>query len=328
MESIDRLTGAVERARARIAPHVRRTPVEPSAWLSALTGADVHCKLENHQLTGSFKLRGAVNRVLGASEATRRRGFVAASTGNHGAAVAHAAKLCGSTVTVFVPRSADSRKVERLRRGGVPVETAGEDCLEAEAAARAFAERTGSTYVSPYNDPEVVAGQGTLGAELAEQVEDLDAVLVALGGGGLAAGSAAALKAARPGVEIVACSPARSAVMIESIRAGRILDLPSTATLSDGTAGGVEAGSVTFDWCRRLVDDYVTVDEVDIAAALRDFVGHHHSLIEGAAAVPVAALLAGGRRWAGRRVAVVLCGANIALHTLRRVLDDAPPPPA
>jgi threonine dehydratase len=328
VDSTLELAAAVESARERIAPHVRRTPVELSAWLGAATGAEVHCKLENHQLTGSFKLRGAVNRVLGATDAERRRGFVAASTGNHGVAVAHAAGLCGAAVTVFVPAGVAPGKLERLRGLGVPVEVAGEDCVEAEAAARGFAARCGATYVSPYNDPEVVAGQGTVGLELGEQVEGLDAVFIALGGGGLVAGCAAALKARRPDLEIVACSPARSAVMIESLRADRLLDLPSQPTLSDGTAGGVEAGSITFDLCRRLVDDCATVDEAAIAAALRGFVARHHSLIEGAAAVPLAALLERGGRDAGRRVAVVLCGANIDADRLRRVLDDEPLPAA
>ncbi|MDH3403908.1 MAG: threonine/serine dehydratase [Acidobacteriota bacterium] len=318
----------IRAAHERIAPHVRRTPVEPSPWLSAATGAEVWVKLESHQITGSFKARGAVNRVLAADLETRRRGFVAASTGNHGAALAYAAGLVGAPATVFVPATADPDKVRRLRASAVRVEVAGQDCVEAEAAARAAARSEGATYVSPYNDPAVVAGQGTVGRELAAQVPGLDAVFVALGGGGLLGGCAAWLKAARPETEIVACSPRNSAVMMRSLAAGRILDLPSLPTLSDGTAGGVEPGAITFELCRELIDRQVEVEEAAIAWALRAFVGHHHALIEGAAAVPIAALLAMERNFAGRKVAVVLCGANIAPAKLGEILRDEALPPA
>jgi threonine dehydratase len=311
----------IENAYARISPHLRRTPVEPSPWLAALTGAEVHCKFENYQVTGSFKARGALNRVLGVTDGEAEAGFVAASTGNHGAAVAYAARLRDAPVTVFVPSTADPEKVSRLRDEGVAVRTAGVDSIEAEAAAREFASSFGSIYVSPYNDPAVVVGQGTVGLELAEQLPDLDAVFVALGGGGLVAGIASYLKARRPNIEVIACSPRNSAVMAHSIEAGRILDLPSEPTLSDGTAGGVEAGSITFELCQQLVDRYELVDERAIGQALYEFTARHHSLIEGAAAVPIAALLALGRAYAGRQVAVVLCGANIATGTLLEVLQ-------
>lgn len=321
MTTHEELVREIEAAHARISPHVRRTPVEPSPFLTTATGAEVWCKLENHQETGSFKLRGALNRVLSASEEEQKRGFVTASTGNHGAAMARAVDLCGAPLTVFVPTSADAGKIERLRRTGVGVEVGGEDCIDAEARARAFTDKNALTYVSPYNDSLVVAGQGTLGLELSAQVPDLDAVFIALGGGGLTAGVAAWLKSARPATAVVACSPLNSAVMIHSIQAGRILELPSEPTLSDGTAGGVEEGSITFDLCRRYVDRWETVLEPAIADALRTFITQHHSLIEGAAAVPMAALLATGHSLAGQRVAVVACGSNIATDTLREVLE-------
>lgn len=313
----------IDAAYARISPHVRRTPIESSPWLDAVTGAEVFFKLENHQVTGSFKARGAVNRILGATGQEAQQGFVAASTGNHGAAVAYAARLRSSPVTVFVPGTADAGKVQRLRDDGVAVRTAGQDSIESEAAAREFATATETTYVSPYNDPAVIAGQGTIGLELSEQIPDLDAVFIALGGGGLTAGIASYVKARRPEIEIVACSPSNSAVMAHSIEAGRIVELPCRPTLSDGTAGGVEADSITFELCQRLVDRYELVDEPAIAAALYGFVARHHSLIEGSAAVPIAALLALGRAFVDRRVVVVLCGANIAPQTLREVLGEA-----
>jgi threonine dehydratase len=176
------------------------------------------------------------------------------------------------------------------------------------------------TYISPYNDPQIVGGQGTIGAELVAQLDRIDAVFVSLGGGGLISGIAGYLKQARPGVQVIGCSPENSRVMIESVRAGAILDLPSLPTLSDGTVGGVEAGSITFDLCRQLVDSYVTVSEDEIAASLRDFIGAHHMLIEGSAAVAIAAFVRRAEEFAGKNVVIVLCGANISLETLCKVL--------
>jgi len=325
MTNYGELVQAIEQAHQRIAPHLRRTPVELSPFLSAATGARVWCKLENYQRTGSFKLRGALNKVLSSSRAEQQRGFVAASTGNHGAAMAYAARLCDAPVTVFVPTTADPDKVERLRRDGVSVEIAGDDCTDAEAAARVFAADRGVTYVSPYNDLTVVAGQGTLGLELHEQLPDLDAVFIALGGGGLTGGVAAWLKSVRPKIQVVGCSPLNSAVMVRSIQAGRILDLPSLPTLSEGTAGGVEHQSITFEICRQFVDRLEMVPESAIADALRAFMTNHHAMIEGAAAVPMAAVLADGRSLAGQCVAVVVCGANIAMNTLHRILNHEDP---
>lgn len=320
------LAASINQAASRIGDHIRRTPVEYSPWLSAVSGAEVHLKLENHQLTGSFKLRGALNRLLAGDEETRRRGFVAASTGNHGLAMAHAAELVGAPLTVFVPTTADADKVALLEQRGIQVRPVGDDCTQAETAARAFAQRHNQTYVSPYNDPQVIAGQGTLGLELGQQVPELDAVFVALGGGGLLAGVATYLRTARPEIQIIGCSPVNSAVMAHSLAAGRLLDLPSEPTLSDGTAGGVEAGSITFELCQQLVDRCALVPESAIANALREFTSRHHSLIEGAAAVAIAGLLAEDRRLGGRRVAVVLCGANIAPSLLSRILAGSSTP--
>ena len=310
---------AIAAAAERIAPRVRRTPVERCAWLSDETGAEVRFKLECWQRSGSFKLRGAANRLLLLDAEERARGVVAASTGNHGAGLACAAAELGVPVTVFAPRTAAPAKLAAMRRAGVEVETVGEDCVEAEAAARRAADASGRPYVSPYSDPQVIAGQGTVGLELDEQLERLDAVLVAVGGGGLIGGVAAWLKARRPGVRVIGCSPAASAVMEASVRAGRILELPSQPTLSDATAGGLEPGSVSFPLCRELVDEWVQVSEEEIAAAMRRVIGEDHLLVEGAAAVPVAAMRKAAPALAGAAVAVVLCGANLPPEVLGRM---------
>jgi threonine dehydratase len=177
------------------------------------------------------------------------------------------------------------------------------------------------TYVSPYNDPLVVGGQGTVGVELDRQLDRIDAVFVSLGGGGLISGIAAHLRTVRPDVTVVGCSPENSQVMIQSVRAGKILDLPSRPTLSDGTAGGVERGAITFDLCRELVDDFVTVTEEEIANHWREFTTTHHMMIEGAAAVAIASFMKLRDRFAGNNVVVVLCGANISPDTVKGLLS-------
>jgi threonine dehydratase len=307
-------------AEARIRPFIRETYLEQSAALSAECGADVYCKLENLQFTGSFKARGALNKVLSLGDADRTAGLVAASTGNHGAAVARSAELVHAPCRVFVPEQVDPSKLANIRRFGATIEAHGADSVEAEVRARAYADEHGLTYVSPYNDPAVVAGQGTVGIELARQIEHIDAVFVALGGGGLVSGIAGVLRQLGQSTRVVACSPVNSAVMAASVHAGRTLDVPSQHTLSDGTAGGVEAGSITFELCQTLVDDYVTVTEQEIAGALRSFIGSHQLLIEGAAAVAVAGMQQMATAIEGKTVVVILCGGNIALDTLRTIL--------
>ncbi len=307
-------------AEARIRPWVRETPVEASPGLGAATGGRVFLKLEGYQKTGSFKLRGAINKLLTLDSETRRRGVVAASSGNHGAAVAYAVGELGGRAVVFVSDEASPAKVAAIEALGAEIRRQAGDPVLAERAARCYAEDHGMAYVSPYNDPAVIGGQGTLGVELARQLERVDAVYLALGGGGLASGVAGYLKSVHPDVEIVACSPENSAVMIDSLAAGRLLDLESKPTLSDGTAGGVEAGAITFVLCRALVDRCVKVSEDEIRDAMRWVIRHHHALVEGAAGVAVAACLKDRGRLAGRHAAVVLCGANVSLETLRAVL--------
>ncbi|UCG26333.1 MAG: threonine/serine dehydratase [Chloroflexota bacterium] len=310
----------VEAAEQRIRPHIRRTYLEPSVYYSQLTGANVYFKCENLQHTGSFKARGALSKVLSLDKAERARGVVSASTGNHGAAVAFAANKVGATALIFVPDSASPSKLAAIGRLGADIQVHGADSVEAEAYARAFASENGLAFISPYNDPQVIGGQGTIGLELAQQCPNVDAVFVAVGGGGLIAGIAVALKDQRPEVRIVGCSPEHSQVMIQSVMAGEILDLPSQPTLSDGTAGGVEAGSITFPLCRDLVDTYETASEEEIADHLRQFMAAHHQLIEGSAAVPIAALLKRRDEFAGQNVFIVLCGANIDLETMKKIL--------
>jgi threonine dehydratase len=312
--------GAIEAAAERIRPHVRATPVEPSSELSRLGEGEVWLKMEHLQTTGSFKLRGAMNRLLLLSPEERRRGIVAASSGNHGMAVSWGMKTLGGKATLFVPENASPVKLQAMRDHGAEVRARGTDSGLSEIEARRYAEEQSLTYVSPYNDPEVVAGQGTVGLEIVRQVDAPDAIFVALGGGGLISGIGLAFEGLGRKVELVACSPANSAVMHHSLEAGRILEMESLPTLSDGTAGGVEPGAITFDLCRRFVTRSVTVSEEEIRAAMRLVMERHHTLIEGAAAVAVAGYLKEKDRLRGRRAVIVLCGANISLEKLREAI--------
>jgi len=313
------LRAAVDEAAERIRPYVVTTPLEPSAALSQ-GGGEVLLKMENQQRTGSFKLRGAMNRLLLMTPAERERGVVAASSGNHGAAVSWGVRALGGRATVFVPANASPAKLRAIRDQGAEIVARGEDSGLSEIEARRFAGERGLVYLSPYNDLHVVAGQGTIGRELLEQTGPLDAVVVALGGGGLISGIGGYLKESGRDVEVVAASPMNSAVMHHSIEAGRVLDLPSRPTLSDGTAGAVEPGAVTLDLCRRIVDRRVLVSEREIRDAMRLVIERHHTLVEGAAGVAVAGYLKERDRWRGRRVAIVLCGANVSLEKLREVI--------
>jgi len=316
----ERLPADIVLAANRINPHIRETPLDESPYFSEITGANVYMKLENLQHTGSFKLRGAFNKVLSLTPEQRLPGCVTASSGNHGAAIAYAMKKLGVAGVIFVPEQTSSVKVDAIKRAGGDVRFFGTDGLDTETHAREYAEENEMVYLSPYNDADVIAGQGTVSVELVKQLSQIDAVFVAVGGGGLISGLGSFIKSVNPAVEVVSCQPAASAVMTESVKAGKILDLPSDPTLSDGTAGGIEAGSMTFDICRDVVGRYITVSEEQIAHAMREFIDSHHMLLEGAAGVAVAGLLEVASDYVGKNVVVIICGGNVSRDTLKKVI--------
>ncbi len=320
MSLMDKTRTNIERASERIAPYLRETPVERSAWLSECSDGEVFLKLENFQITGSFKARGALNKLTSLTQEERKLGVVTASSGNHGAAVAYGSQALGVDAEVYVPKSASPAKIAVIKSYGANVELFGDDCVETEARARARAEETGRIYISPYNDETVMAGQGTVGVELHRALETVDAVFVSLGGGGLIGGLGTYLKSALPGVEIVAVSPDQSPAMHACLEAGKIIDVPCYDTLSDGTAGGVEPGAITFDVCRDVVDRSLLVSEDNIAAAMKTFMEKHRMMLEGAAGVALAGFLQVAENYANKRVAIVICGANISLEKLNGVI--------
>jgi threonine dehydratase len=323
---IDRiLADAISQADDAIRPHVLETPVEPWPQLSKKLKSEVFVKAENLQRTGSFKLRGATNAVRKAAATGRK--VVTASSGNHGIATADALQKLKHEGLIFLPETVAPSKLAAIRELGGDVRLVGHDSVIAERAARQWAaERKDWQYISPYNHPHVIAGQGTIGSELLRQFPAIDFVYVAVGGGGLISGIATAVKSASPSTKIIACSPVNSRVMHESVRAGRILDLESQDTLSDGTAGGVDEDSITLSYCRDLVDEWILVDEGEIARSLCAYIDDNHRLAEGSAAVAFAAMekhaMAGGAEGAPVRVAVA-CGANIGWRRLKDAFDAA-----
>jgi threonine dehydratase len=318
--SIDEVVAQATKAGARISGMVCRTPLIPSDYLSAATGAEVFLKLENQQTTGSFKFRGASNRLMTLTPAERARGCVAASSGNHGAAVACAMQKLKTEGVIFVPEQTSPAKVDGIRSYGGNVQFFGTDGLDTEQHARDYAEQNDMYYLSPYNDQQVIAGQATCGIEIVEQLPDVDAVFIAVGGGGLISGVGSVLKAHNSAIQIVGCQPEASAVMAKSVAAGEILDLPSEPTLSDGTAGGIEAQAITFELCQKLVDEFVLVSEAEIAAAMRDYISTNDEPIEGAAGVALAALVKRKDAFAGRKVAVIVCGGNVSQQVIDKIL--------
>jgi threonine dehydratase len=310
----------IHAARGRLAGTIYETPCPYSETLSALTGARVFVKLENLQMTGSFKERGAANLLLQLSPDERRRGVVAASAGNHGLAVAfHAARL-GVSAAIVMPEWAPLAKVTAARRRGAEVVLHGDNFDEAYARAREIEAARDLVFVHPFDDPRVIAGQGTIGLELLEQVPGLDAVLVPVGGGGLLGGVALAVKTERPAVQVIGVQAQDVPGMASALAAGTRVTVPAATTIADGIAVR-RVGEHTFDLARRHADRVVTVAEEEIANAILLLLEIEKTVVEGAGAVPLAALA--NRRVAleGRTVALVISGGNIDVNVIARIIE-------
>jgi threonine dehydratase len=287
------------------------TPLQYSPVLSKALGCEVLLKCEHLQPTGSFKIRGATNKVRLMGRSDRHRGVITASTGNHGKAVAHAARAAGVAATVYVAAGTAPCKIDGIRALGAKLVVVDGSPLEAELQARKAAAVQDQTYISPYNDVDVVAGQGTLGLELLDQEPDLDAVFISVGGGGLIGGTGTALKALCPQINVVGVWPSNSPCMLRALEAGKIIDVREQPTLSDGTAGAIEPGSVTFPICEAVIDHTVEVSEAEIAVAMQRVAQADHWMVEGAAGVALAGLIQRAGAYRDKKVAVALCGRNI-----------------
>ena len=299
-------------AHRRIRASVRRTPVEEITDLLPGTETSVWVKREDLQETGSFKLRGATNRVLRLSLEEKSRGVIAASNGNHGLGVASAAKKAEVSAQVYVSEQVAPEKAKKIEKLGAKIVYAGRNPLDAEIAGRQQAMESGRVFISPYNDPDVLAGQGTIAVELLEQIPEVDAVFVAVGGGGLIGGIGAYLKNVSPRSQIVACWPENSPVLYESMKAGWILPVPEKPTVSESTAGGLEEGSITLGVCRDVIDSCVLVSEEEILEAMRLVWREKQLLIEGAAGVALAAFQKTAMHYPEKTVAIIVCGGNLS----------------
>jgi threonine dehydratase len=311
---------AIEDARDRIAGIARETPVDHSKTFSVMTGAAVHCKLETLQRTGSFKIRGAANRLHTLSDADREAGVVAASAGNHAQGVALAASELGVEATIVMPENAPISKIKATEGYDAEVELHGVDYDAAAARARDIESETGKTFVHAFDDWTVMAGQGTLGLELAAQLPDLDTVVVPVGGGGLIAGVATALKDHDESIRVIGVQAAGAASVAESLERGEIYERESVDTIADGIATR-RVGEKPFQVIRERVDTVVTVSDEAIASAVGYLLERSKLLVEGAGAAPLAALLEGRFEYEdGETIAVPLCGGNIDLNVLTTVI--------
>ena len=290
---------------------VHETPLSYSPAFCAHTGAKVYLKCEHLQQTGSFKLRGALNKILSLSPKDKTKGIITASSGNHGMGVAMAAQKAKVHTTVFVPEDASAAKLATIQQLGADVKKIKGDCLAAEMEGASQAVKSGKTFISPYNDTTVIAGQATVGLEILNVEPDIDAVFVSVGGGGLISGIGSYIKQVAPNAKIIACWPENAASMYHCLEKGKIIDVQENETLSDGTAGGVEKDAVTFPICQEVIDDMVLVAEKEIKSAMKLTASYERYIIEGAAGVAMAAFLKTASVWTGKKVAVVLCGRNI-----------------
>ena len=308
-------------ARKRIAGGIYESPCVESIPLSKLTGAHIFCKLDYLQRTGSFKERGARNALLLLADEARKRGVIAASAGNHAQGVAYHGSLLGIPVTVVMPKFAAFIKVTNCRQLGARVILHGADLTEARAHAEAIAAQEGLTFIHPFDNADVMAGQGTMGLEIVEQTPDLDAVVVPVGGGGLLAGVGTVVKALKPHARVIGVEPVHAACFTAALAAGGPVSVPLSPTLADGLAVAL-LGTRPFETLRHVVDEVVTVDEATIALAILRRIELEKSVVEGAGAAPLAAFLAGKLdHLKGKRVVLALCGGNIDLTMLDRVIE-------
>lgn len=309
-------------ARKLIGNLVERTPVIYSGYLSRLCNAEVYLKLENRQITKSFKIRGALNKMLNLTPNQRKRGVVTASAGNHAQAVAMAAEKLRIPARIVVPRTTPQIKIAGIKQYNVELQVVGEIYDEAEQAAIELAEKEKMTYISPYNDSFVIAGQGTIGLEILEDLDDLNTIVVPVGGGGLISGIALAVKSVKPEIEIVGVQSVASPVMYESLRAGKIVSMAVVESIADGLHGGIESHSITFDMVQDLVDELLLVEETTIQKAIYLLAKKENQIVEGAGATPVALLLERRELFKEKRTVAILSGGNIQEEQLASILSS------
>lgn len=312
----------VVEAYSTIKSFIRETPLEYSPYLSEKCECNVYLKLENQQVTGSFKARGALNMILNLTAEQKKNGVLTASTGNHAAAVGYALEIAHTSGEIFMPENVAEIKVQNLKQySKVKINLFGKDSVDSEREAIEQAKLQDKVYVSPYNNEEIIGGQGTVAYEIMQQLPKANHILVPVGGGGLISGIGGYAKEENKQIEIVGCQPENSAVMYHSVQAGKVLDMDSLPTISDGTAGGIEAGSITFPICQRYVDEYHLLEEPEILEALGILLKHHQIMVEGAAGLSIAGLIKHKQRYKHKNVVLIICGNKMSLELLQSAID-------
>ncbi|MEE9372344.1 MAG: threonine/serine dehydratase [Saprospiraceae bacterium] len=313
----------VIKAYDQILGFVHHTALVYSHPLSDLIDGKVYLKCENEQYTGSFKARGSLNKMISLTDQERKIGVVTASTGNHALGFSRALTLTNTKGTVYLPTNASTAKIQALSYYSAELVRYGDNSLSTELHAKEMAKQAGLTWMSPYNDLNIIAGQGTIAVEIFQEIEDLDCILVTVGGGGLISGIGGYAKVACPSIRMVGCQPRNSPEMTLSLEAGHIVDLPKNIdTLSDGSAGGIEPNAVTFGLCQEIIDESILVTEQEIKHAIRFVFNHHKKVIEGAAAVAVASLINNVEKFKNKSVVIVLCGSNIDSEKFINILKE------
>ncbi len=322
MDLIKQVVEEIDLASVRIKSHILKTPLILSRPLSNLIDGKVYLKLENEQYTGSFKARGALNKLLSLTAMEKSKGLVTASTGNHAQGFARAVEMTNTNGTIYMPENASPAKIEALKNYPVTLFFHGQDSLAAELFGKKMAMDEEKLWISPYNDLQIIGGQGTIAAEILDQLgESPDYALVTIGGGGLISGIGSYLKIHADRTKVVGCLPANSPEMALSLEKGEIVVLPDpTPTLSDGSAGGLEPGSITFPICQQVVHECLLADEDEIAAGIRYMAKHHKKIVEGAAGVAIAALQNNPDRFRNSTVVIIICGANIDLNIFKQII--------
>ena len=311
----------VREAYERCHEHLLPTPLEYSMYLSKQIDGEVWLKLDLMQRTSSFKFRGAINKILSLTEEELDKGVVSASTGNYALAVAEAMRIRNRRATIYVANDIEPSRLDLLRAHGLDLVVFGDAAWDAEKEARRVAEDENKIYVSPYNDPIVVGGQGTCGYEISKQLPDVDAAFFACGAGGLLTGSAGWLKSHNPDVEVYGVSPKNSPVMYESVRAKKMIQMETYPTLADTCAGNVDMDSVTLDLCVRYVDEMLLLTEKEIEASIRLLFEQHRLVVEGSGALSVGGLLKRKDQFKGKKVVATVCGRNVDLEVFKRIVS-------
>jgi len=310
----------IREAQKTIAPYIKCTPLTHSVYLSRFSHGDVFLKLENQQITNSFKVRGAFYKLLHLTRKEERMGIITASAGNHGQAVAYAAKKLGFSARIVVPTTTPHVKVAGIRKWGADLVLFGDCYDEAEMKAKELAKKDGCAYISPYDDELIIMGHGTVGLEIVEALPNVDVIVVPVGGGGLISGVSIAAKGVKPNVEVVGVQSEASPVMYESLKEGRIVEVPKMKTIAEGLSGGIEKGALTFEIAKKCVDRMLLVKEATIRHAVYLLYVHEHLVVEGSGAAAIAPFLEDKTLFKGKTVACVLTGGNIDDELLKDIL--------